>query len=157
VLLVAAPCGSDGDELRAPSCEPPLLGVVEVSISPRTHGRFDDAAVAPPPHGAFVKNVLSLPSARRRGVAQALLAGVEDFAAAARDAQDALHAAAGTAVPERQHPPPLELFLHCTLGDVPATALYAGMGYATVAQQSALSALRRAAPPLVLMRKRIRP
>jgi GNAT superfamily N-acetyltransferase len=149
VLIVAVPCSdaSDGGAGAGASDEgqpaAQLLGVVELSLTPRTHGRFDDAAVAPPAHAAFVKNVLSSPTARRRGVAAALLAGVEDYAAAAADAADASRA-------------PLELCLHCTLGDAPAAALYAAAGYAVVAQQNGVvAALRRSAPPVALMRKHV--
>ena len=127
------------------SASPPLLGVVELSLSPHTHGRFDDASVAPPSHALFVKNALTSPAARRRGVAAALLVGVEDYARAAAALGD--DAQRGRA--------PLELCLHCTLGDVAASALYAAAGYTAIAQQNGVvAALRRSAPPVALMRKR---
>ena len=144
-LLVAVPydeSNSDGFDADAPA--PTLLGVVELSLTPRTHGRFDDPAVAPPPHAAFIKNVLSSPQARRRGVAAALLAGVEEYAAAARGGGD-------TALNEE-----LLVCLHCNPGDTPAAALYAAAGYTTVGRQNVmLAALRRGAPPLALMSKRV--
>jgi GNAT superfamily N-acetyltransferase len=148
VLIVAVPCGGAGGGEAAddPETSPPLLGVVELSLSPRTHGRFDDACVAPPGHALFVKNALTSPAARRRGVAAALLVGVEDYArAAAALADDAQRGRA-----------PLELCLHCTLGDVAASALYAAAGYTAIAQQNGVvAALRRSAPPVALMRKRL--
>ena len=142
-LIVAVPTeAGDGD---ATAADVPLLGFDELSLSARTHGRFDDASIAPPPHAPFVKNVLSSPHLRRRGVAAALLAGVEDYAAVVADASGN---AGG----------PLELFLHCGRGDAPAASLYAAAGYTTVVQQNGvLAALRRSAPPLALMRKRLRP
>lgn len=163
VLIVAVPCDGAGGGIVAVPCDgagggeaadddtaltapPPLLGVVELSL--RAHGRFDDASVAPPAHALFVKNALTSPAARRRGVAAALLVGVEDYARAA---------AALAALDDAQRGrPPLELCLHCTLGDVAASALYAAAGYTVISQQNGVvAALRRSAPPVALMRKRL--
>ena len=153
VLIVAVPCdgaggGEAADDDTALTAPPPLLGVVELSLSPRTHGRFDDASVAPPAHALFVKNALTSPAARRRGVAAALLVGVEDYARAA--------AALASLDDAQRGRTPLELCLHCTLGDVAASALYAAAGYTAISQQNGVvAALRRSAPPVALMRKRL--
>lgn len=153
-LLVAA---------TAPAEPGQLVAVCEVSVSPRTRS-FADKRLAPPPHGVYICNVNVLPTHRRRGIGTAVLAAAQAFSV---DAVDCSH--------NQQHEPaallpgthgeadafasfPLDVFLHCVLGDAAAHHLYSSAGFATVAQHAPweLPILRQGAPRLRLMKKRLR-
>ena len=178
VLLVAtsAAVAAAGDGASADAlADAPPLGVCELSLSPETR-TFEDRALMPPPHGAYIKNMSVAAPHRRAGVATALLQAAEAYAAAAAELAAAAAAAAADAAaaaadaagadpalqaqqspPRRQYAPPLEMYLHVAVGDAGASSLYRKGGYASVAEQSALmAALRRSGPRVALMRKRLR-
>lgn len=141
-------CDAVATEDSSEPASAPTLGVCELSLAPHTR-TFEDKALLPPPHAAYVKNMSVDSCQRRRGVGTALLAAAEAYAADVRSM-------ALAPVTPRLYPPPLEMFLHVALNDVPARALYERCGYVVVAEQSALMAfLRRSGPPVALMRKRL--
>ena len=173
VLLVATSAAAAGDDANGDAlADAPPLGVCELSLSPETR-TFEDPALLPPPHGAYIKNMSVAAPHRRAGVATALLQAAEAYAAAAAElaaaatAAEAAEAEAAAsadpalqvqqAPPRRQYAPPLEMYLHVAVGDAGASSLYRKGGYASVAEQSALmAALRRSGPRVALMRKRLR-
>eukprot|EP00793_Prasinoderma_coloniale_P001282 PRCOL_00005055-RA len=83
-----------------------LAATATLSFTPGT--REDFAELAPPPHGAYLCNMATLPELRRRGVARAMLGACVDFCAHMGDD---------------------EIWLHARVGDAPSVGLYEACGF----------------------------
>ena len=122
-----------------------LAATATLSFTPGT--REDFAELAPPPHGAYLCNMATLPELRRRGVARAMLGACVDFCAHMGD--DEVRARA-RARPTPSHPTPSpgpwtrphhrltrahrhrrvqKIWLHARVGDTPSVGLYEACGF----------------------------
>jgi ribosomal protein S18 acetylase RimI-like enzyme len=133
----------EGVLLVATGAEGTVVGVCEVSLSPRTRSA-QDARLAAPQHAPYISNVSVLPTARRQGIGAALLAAAQEYVV------DALRAGGGEPMPL-----PQAVYLHCAIGDPAAVALYTSAGYTVVAQHWPweLPLFRQGVPRLQLMTK----
>jgi len=150
--------------LQATAVEAPhaLLGVCELSLSPKTRS-FAEDRLTPPQHAVYLCNMTVLPAARRRGIGAALLAAAEQYAAEAVEQalsspRDPAMLLPGTRDEARALGAwPLEVYLHVNVGDTRAEKLYSSAGYVTVDEHAAWeTVLRRRGVRLRLMCKRLR-